>query len=230
MPLGTTREAVLVLMASLLVGPAAWEPVAEALADMGREAVVVPHDLDRMPDTVSEATELYARSIPNDRDVVLVPHSNAGNFVPAMIASRSVAGVVFVDSVIPVASGMQPIVPVPFLAEIEKLADRDGALPRWTEWFPGEDIAALLPDPAVRADIASRQPIPSLPLLRSSLTIQAGWDSISIGYLAFGDSYADERVRAARQGWRAVKLDGGHLHMAVDPERVAREIRSLCDG
>lgn len=221
------RPPLLVLLASALLGPTAWQPVAEALRAMGREVIVVPPEGALVPATADEASDLYDRFVPTDRALILVPHSNAGNFVPALIGSRKVAAVVFVDSVIPVAFGVQNLAPPEFLAEIEQLADEDGMLPIWTSWFPEDDVAPLFPNPSVRSGVESRQPTLSVRFLRSSLLIQPGWDTVPAGYLAFGNTYADEQDRAGIYGWKVVRLDGRHLHMVVDPQRVAVEILAL---
>jgi hypothetical protein len=46
-------------------------------------------------------------------------------------------------------------------------------------------------------------------------------------YLAFGDTYAAETARARQAGWPVTVLDGGHLHMLVDPDEVAAAIVGL---
>ena len=127
-PSDVYRPPLLVLLASALLGPTAWHPVAEALRAMGRDVIVVPPEDALVPATADEASDLYDRYVPTDRALILVPHSNAGNFVPALIGSRKVAAVVFVDSVIPVAFGVQNLAPPEFLAEIDQLADEDGML------------------------------------------------------------------------------------------------------
>jgi hypothetical protein len=56
----------------------------------------------------------FLGAIPADADVILVPHSNAGGYVPALAARRRVTGFVFADAVLPPASGTMPMVPEGF--------------------------------------------------------------------------------------------------------------------
>ena len=104
------EKPVFLLMASCLLGPAAWDPAAFHLRSLGWEVVVAPYE-GFTPSTPEDAAQAYAAAVPAGRPVILVPHSNAGIFVPALIASRRVSSVVFVDAVIPVESGTQRLVP-----------------------------------------------------------------------------------------------------------------------
>ena len=42
-----------------------------------------------------------------------------------------------------------------------------------------------------------------------------GWERLPAAYLAFGDTYADERAEAVRRGWPVETLPGLHLHQLV---------------
>jgi len=220
------EEPVVVLMASCLLGPAAWDPVALHLRSLGWEVIVAP-DEGFTPSTPEDAAQAYAAAIPSGHPVILVPHSNAGNFVPALIASRNVSSVVFVDAVIPVELGTQRLAPAALVAELEPLANEAGMLPPWTAWFDEADVAPLFTDPATRAHIEGKQPRLPISFLLGQLEIEAGWNKTPSAYLAFGSTYADEQKRAKGEGWPAVTLNGRHLHMLVDPERVASEIIAL---
>ncbi len=219
----------LVLMGSVFLGPTAWEPVGTRLAGLGWEVIVSPALDVRPPRSAEQAAALYVASVPPDRPVVLVPHSNAGNFVAVLSAMRNVAGVVFVDAVIPVESGIQPLAPAAFLAELETLAGEDGSLPPWTGWFPPEEVEALFPDQETRNRIEAHQPRVPISYLRDHLDIAAGWDTIPAAYLAFGDTYGPELQRARDRGWPVTILEGHHLHMLMDPDRVASEILNFVE-
>lgn len=184
-------------MASCLLGPAAWDPVACHLRTLGWDVVIAP-DEGFAPSTPQEAAIAYAAAVPSDHPVILVPHSNAGSFIPALIAPRNISSVVFVDAVVPVESGTQRIVP-----------------------------AALVPSPATRSLIEAKQPTLPIDFLIGQLEIEAGWNETPSGYLAFGSTYAEEQSRAEAEGRPVATLDGRHLHMLIDPERVASEIIAL---
>jgi hypothetical protein len=225
---GRTRDPLLVLMASPLLGPAAWEPLGRRLMTLGWDVTLAPGASEPAPRTAGDALATYLGAVPVGRPVLLVPHSNAGNFVPALIAERNVVGVVFVDAALPVDAGRQQLGTPEQLAALEPLADESGVLPPWTDWFDPADVERLFPDPATRSRIESAQPRLPLSYLRDHIDIRAGWwSSTSVGCLAFGDTYAAERERARASGWPVASLDGGHLHMLVEPDRVAAEIISL---
>jgi hypothetical protein len=57
--------------------------------------------------------------------------------------------------------------------------------------------------------------------------VPAGWAERPSGYLAFGDTYAEEQSFASAQGWPVRVLPGRHLHQLHDPDGVAREIVEL---
>jgi hypothetical protein len=149
------------------------------------------------------------------------------NFVPAVIAERNVVGVVFVDAVIPVDAGRQQLGTPEQLAALEPLADESGTLRPWTSWFDPADVDPLFPDSATRSRIESAQPRLPLSYLRDHIHVAAGWNATPAGFLAFGDTYGPERERARAHGWPVTTLNGGHLHMLIDPDRVAAEIVSL---
>lgn len=218
---------VIALMASALLGPAAWERVEHELESRGWDVVTAPPADEADPMTPTEAALAYATAIPADRNVILVPHSNAGNFVPTLIEIRSVIAVVFVDAVIPVTSGIQALAPASLLSRVEPLADDDGILPPWTEWFDEADVARLFPDPATRFHIEAQQPRLPVEFLRGELTVEPGWDRTPGGYLAFGRTYASDIARAKALSWPIIQQEGGHLNMLVDPVGVTDAILEL---
>jgi hypothetical protein len=100
-------------------------------------------------------------------------------------------------------------------------------LPPWTTWWGSSSFDSLVPDPALREAVGREaQPLP-LAYFRSSLPVPSGWDRMPCAYLAFGDTYAEERAEAVRRGWPVRTLDGRHLHMLVDPDAVATVIEAL---
>ncbi len=88
----------------------------------------------------------------------------------------------------------------------------------------------LFPDAHTRARVEVEQQQLPLSYFESTLPIPQGWDDIPGAYLAFGDTYATERDQAVRRRWPVSTLSGGHLHMLIDPERVAAELVALLSG
>ncbi|MEU4689750.1 hypothetical protein [Actinoplanes sp. NPDC023714] len=215
-----------VLLPSPFLGSAVWEPVAAALrADLGVSAVVadppVPASAD--PAVVAEA---LAEQLPAGDDLLLVPHSNAGLYVPALAGARAVRGVVFVDAVLPPPEGEVPVAPDGLRELLRERVD-GGLLPVWTRWWPEEDVAALFPDAATRRAVEAQQQRVPFDYLTARVTVTDGWDRIPAAYLAFGDTYAEEREDARRRGWPVATMAGDHLHMVVDSGRVAAAIMEL---
>ncbi|MFY1687707.1 hypothetical protein [Plantactinospora sp. WMMB782] len=159
---------------------------------------------------------------------MLVPHSNAGLYVPALVATRPVRGAVFVDAVLPPASGSVPVAPTR-LAEMlrDRIDPEDGRLPPWTRWWPEESVAELFPDAGSRARVEAEQSRVPFDYLTARVALPDGWDAVSAGYLGFGDTYADEQADARARGWPVRIMPGKHLHMLHDPAGVATEIMTL---
>lgn len=221
-------EPVLCLLPSPLLGPACWRPVAAALSDSGWAVAEVPPQR-AAPRSGADALAVYLGAVPENRDVVLVPHSNAGLFVPSLAAFRHRAvGYVFVDAGLPGAAVRHvPMIPREFYAFIAGKADSSGMLPPWTQWWDDEDLSGLFPDARTRADVESEQRRLPLTYFEESVPVPPGWPDRPGGYLAFGDSYDSDRAAAAALGWPVTTLPGKHLHMLVNPPQVAAAITGL---
>ena len=217
---------VLALLASPLLGPAAWRPVAAHLCRAGWTVVApaVPHAAPRGPEDVLRS---LLDELPDDRDLVLIPHSNAGLYLPALTKVRRVVACVFVDAGLPARSGRVSLAPPALLDVLAEKADDGDLLPPWTKWWDEAEVATLFPDADARDRVEREQPRLPLSYFRQSLPVPDGWDAIPATYLAFGDTYRAERQDAAARGWPVRVLPGGHLHMLVDPPGVAAAIREL---
>lgn len=216
----------LALLPSPLLGSAVWEPVARVLNDQGRSAQAV-HLGGTAPTSSKEALREFLRALPQDEDLVLVPHSNAGLYVPAIAAERRVAAVVFVDAGLPPADGGDaPTAPPEFYEFLAAKADADETLPVWTEWWE-EDVAALFPDASARSGVERQQRRLPLSYFRDSVPVPPAWDRRPCGYLAFGDTYQLETETARSLGWPVRVLPGAHLEMVMHPHRVAEAILAL---
>ena len=215
----------LVFLPSPLLGPAVWQPVARLLADRGWRTTTCS-----LPPRVLTAEGVLAAflgALPPDRDCVLVPHSNAGAYVPELTVQRAVVGTVFVDAVLPPAGGRIPLAPPAFLDGLRAKAEDDGLLPPWTSWWDEADVAALFPTTGMRAHVEREQRRLPLSYFEGSLAVPPGWDDRPAAYLAFGDTYGAERDDAARRGWPVRTLPGDHLHQLTDPGQVADTLVAL---
>ncbi len=214
-----------VLLPSPLVGPASMQPLAAALVALGHQVVVatLPADIDH-PDGVMEA---FAEAAAAFSRPILVPHSNAGLYAPAVAAGVGATGIVFMDAALPPPEGPAPLAPTSLREHLNRLADADGLLPPWTGWWDEEDVAPLFPSPAVRRLVEAEPP--RLPVRYFAHEVEAprGWSDHACAYLAFGETYAEEIARARELGWPVEVLQGGHLHHLHAPGAVAEHLHRV---
>jgi hypothetical protein len=114
-----------------------------------------------------------------------------------------------------------------FLPFLRSLADPDGRLPRWTDWWDEDDIAPMFPSPQAREVITGEQPRLPLAYYQEQVPAPAGWDDHSCGYLLFSPAYQDQARQARQRGWPVQSLPGEHLHQIVDPDGVAHALLDL---
>lgn len=222
----TGMNPLLCLLPSPLLGPSSWQPVADVLSDRGWAVADVPQ-LFRAPRCVADVLGAFLAAIPSDRDVVLVPHSNAGLFVPSLAAQRRAVGYVFVDAGLPLNAGsFVPMIPAEFRGVLAGKADDAGLLPPWTQWWD-EDLSELFPDARTRGIVEREQHRLPLTYFVESVPVPASWPARPGAFLAFGDTYAAERAAAVTRGWPVTTLPGEHLHMLADPDGVATAIIDL---
>jgi len=180
------------------------------------------------PRTPADVLEGVLAGLPTGRELVLVPHSNAGLYVPQTTRHRTVVGMVFVDAVLPSRSGGTiPVAPPALVGYLREKVDREGLLPVWTEWWEPDQLAGLFPSDDVRAEVEREQQRLPLSYFCASVDVPSGWDSAPGAYLSFGGTYEDELRDAANRRWPTATLDGGHLHMLVAPDAVATEVSRL---
>ncbi|MET3963405.1 hypothetical protein ABIE44_003339 [Marmoricola sp. OAE513] len=201
------------LVPSPLLGPATWDPVAAALRSAGARAEVA-----RVDDVLAAADGLT--------DVVLVPHSNAGLRASWWASLIPAAATVYVDAALPPEDVEEvPLASSEFRGFLAGLAGPDGVLPPWSEWW--DDVEGLFPHAAARAAVEEQQPRLSLAWFDERVPVAPGWAGRDCAYLAFGDTYAEERAFASSQGWPTTTIPGQHLHQLHAPTQVAEAIQGL---
>ncbi|WP_431897791.1 hypothetical protein [Micromonospora haikouensis] len=163
-----------VLLSSPFLGPVVWAPVASALTARGYDVIVpsLPRDPLFSPDEVLRALD---NAVPRLGELVLVPNSNAGLYVPALVASRPVRATVFLDAVLPPESDRIPVAPAGLIATLRDRVGADGLLPLWSEWWPEEDVAALFPDQQTRRRVEADQRRVPWDYLTAEVDVPAGW-------------------------------------------------------
>ena len=217
----------LVVLGSVFLPPQALEPFAETLVERGHDVtVVVPEDTSSVEAVLSG----YLAQVAGGAPPIVVAHSNAGNYIPGITAGTAIAGVVFVDAVLPPFNGGQwRVVPTALGTELAKRAT-GGVLPRWTRWWPTAMMQPLFPDSAVFERIDEVTPRIDASYLTGVLQAPAGWASeLPAAYLAFGDTYSAELGRAVAAGWPNRTLELAHLGLLSSPEAVVSAIEALLE-
>ncbi len=186
-------------------------------------------DVATFPHGPADAQQVLAAfrgRVENARPDLLLTHSNGGRY--AALAAPGIP-VVHLDAALPPAGGDEvPLAPPAMLGHLAGLADDDGLLPPWSRWWPEDEFARVLPDPAALADLREHERRMPFSYFRSRLGAPPGWAEQPQAYLAFGDTYAPETAFAREHGWPTSVLDGAlHLHHLVDPGAVADAVLAL---
>ncbi|HET9849667.1 MAG TPA: alpha/beta fold hydrolase [Candidatus Dormibacteraeota bacterium] len=222
-----------VLVHSPSVGPATWERVAASLR--ARDQRVAVPDVRAVANakppfwrTIVELIRQGLNDLPRGERVVLCGHSNAGLFLPMTAANfgPAVAGLIFVDASLPPETGGAAMVPPEFLEQLRRQAS-DGYLPRWTEWFPEEDVSPLFPDAETRRRVSEEQVRLPLAYYEDHVPVPSGWSSSPAGYVLFGPPYDRLAQDVRTRGWPVIEVPGQHLHMLVDPDGVAQALLEI---
>lgn len=231
----TQSRPVFALVHSPSVGPATWRPVAEALENLDHRTIVP--DLRHVAEEAAPFWPRVARTVAQavaaldpGQPVVLALHSNAGIFAPVIAAGlgRAVAGCIFVDAALPARSGKTPVGASELLPFLRSKASA-GRLPPWTDWWDEDDVAPMFPDEQTRQEVTAEQPRLPLAYYEEHVPVPPGWDARPLAYLQFSPPYDDVADEARARGWPVEHLPGEHLHMIVDPARVARLLTTLVD-
>jgi hypothetical protein len=215
----------LALLPSPLLGPSVWRPVARLLAAQGWNTVTCLPSAAVL--SAQDVLAAFLDALPAHRELVLIPHSNAGAYVPALTTHRSVAGIVFVDAVLPPQRGRIPLASQASLAFLRGKADADGMLPIWTDWWEEAEVAALFADSETRARLEQEQPRLPFSYFEDSLPVPEAWDDRPAAYLAFGETYNREREEAERRQWPVITAAGRHLQLVNEPQQVATDLVNL---
>jgi hypothetical protein len=152
---------------------------------------------------------------------VVVPHSNAGRFAPA-VADAVGAKLVCLDSLLP---GCDPDPEWTGFLRSQEMPD--GLLAPWSTWWPRQDIQAVLGE---HWDLlVADEPRVPLRLLLEQPPAPQDWLARRSGYVAFGQGYAEQATLAEAHGWEVRRLDGEHLHHLTAPDEVADTVLEVVE-
>jgi pimeloyl-ACP methyl ester carboxylesterase len=221
----------LLLVHSPLVGSGTWEPVADELAGAGY-AVTVPDLADAIaagpPYHLRQAQVIADSAV--GQPAILIGHSRAGPLLAtagAMLGA-GVRGYVFVDARLPAPGrSWMATVPPDFAVRLRDMADPQGWLPPWPQWWGAEELAALVPDPAVRQHFAAGCPRLPLAMFEELYPPAPEWPDAPVGYLQLSEAYGDDAARARALGWPVRQQLTHHLALLTAPGQVARDLAEL---
>lgn len=173
----------ILLVPSPLVGPSSLARLADAAADADIR-VSLP-DLTSMADSDNPHDDFCRLAVDAGRETNVAPlvvgHSGAGAFLPAIgSAIGNVAGLVFLDAVVPPAAGVHST--SPGIREMLDSVTEDGVLRRWLSWWPEEAIIDLLPIEADRAELEADMPRVPRSFYDHDVNVPPGWSQSGCGY------------------------------------------------
>jgi hypothetical protein len=225
-------DAQLLLVHSPLVGAATWEPVAARLAAHGYQVGIpdLTGTVAAGPPYCSRQAEVIARSAAG-QPAILIGHSGAGPLLPAAGANiAGVRGYVFADAGLPIpGQSWMDTAPPDLAARLREMADAQGWLPPWPQWWGEEAMAELIPDPDARQRFAADCSRLPLAMFEEVQPAAPQWPGAPAAYLLLSEAYEDQAARARELGWPVTQLASHHLAPLTDPGLVAESLRELLD-
>jgi len=221
----------LMLVHSPLVGCGTWDLVAAELARAGCELSVpdLTGTVTAGPPYCLRQAQVIAGSAAG-QPAILIGHSGAGPLLAAAGAmiGEGARGYIFVDAGLPTpGQAWMETVPPELAVQLREMADAQGWLPPWPQWWGDEALAELLPDPAVRQAFAADCPRLPLAMFEEIHPPAPYWPDAPGAYLQLSEAYAGEAAKARELGWPVAEVMSHHLDMLTEPGRIAGSLHDL---
>jgi hypothetical protein len=220
----------LLLVHSPLVGPATWEMVAAVLAGRGYQVGVpdLTGTVAAGPPYCSRQAEVIASSA-SGQPAILIGHSGAGSLLATAGAIiEQVRGYIFVDGGLPIpGQTWMETVPPGLAAQLREMADAQGWLPPWAQWWGDEALAELISDPDARRHFAAGCPRLPLAMFEEVHPPAPQWPDAPAAYLQLSEAYGDQAAKAREPGWPVTQRVSHHLAPLTDPGLVTESLREL---
>jgi hypothetical protein len=225
----------IVLVTGPLVGACSWAPTADRLRAAGA-CVHVPDVLTKLGSAPSwrEWISHLADLTSAGEEPILVGHSSASTLVADMATKMQVRGLIIVDGEIPPASGSAAPVRASFREFIAGLADEDGLLPPWSQWFLNDQRRSCLV--GIDSLARDRESFESFEMGLPRMTLGwfddvidlAPWGHVPAGYIQLSAIYDHAAEEALRRAWPVRRMQGTHLHPTLEPDETAAAIQAVC--
>jgi hypothetical protein len=139
-----------------------------------------------------------------------------------------VRGYLFVDAGLPIpGQTWMETVPPELAAQVQGMADDQGWLPPWPQWWGDEALAGLIPDPAARRRFAASCPRLPLAMFEEVHPPAPQWSDTPAAYLQLSEAYQDQAARARELGWLVAERMSHHLAPLTHSALVAESLHEL---
>ncbi|MEA2686970.1 MAG: hypothetical protein QOE93_2165 [Actinomycetota bacterium] len=219
-----------------------WTPLAVQLRKLGHTVVAPDLPIEDPNAGVAEYAAAIEQALdrtgsaPGD-DVILVGHSLAGLVIPVVAEHRPVAGLIFLNALLPDPGEPMKIDPDTFsdgwaALSAEQVSDENGS----TSWPEDAAMKAFFHDcpPLVAAESARQLRPQSWTVANQENPLQALPTAPAAYVLCTDDKWINpgwsRRVARARLGADAIELPGGHAPMIVDPDLLADLFDQMAAG
>lgn len=226
-----TEKTSFVFVHSPLVGVLTWSLVAHYIQQQGY-ATVLPVLTENAESTdpfwkqhaasVSQAVAYF----PASQRLTFVAHSGAGPLLPAIrsMISNPIDAYIFVDAGIARDRASRlDLLKMEARAWAEDFHQElrgGGQFPTWHF----EDLAAILPDEALRRQMMAELQPRGLDFFEEPLPVSQGWPDAPCAYIQWSETYAFYAQQARASGWWVKEIPAAHFHMLVDPAAVAEAV------
>jgi hypothetical protein len=222
----------LLLVHSPLIGPAIWDLVAGQLAERGYEVNVpdLTGTVAAQPPYCRRQAEVIADGA-SGRPSVFIGHSGAGSLLAAAGAITGQArAYIFADAGLPVpGQTWMETMPPELASQVREMADAQGWLPPWPQWWGDEVMTELIADPDQRRHFAADCPPLPLAMFEEAHPEVPHWPDAPAGYLQLSDAYHDQAEKARDLGWPVITRKSHHLAPLTDPGMVTESLHELID-
>jgi pimeloyl-ACP methyl ester carboxylesterase len=225
----------IVLIQGPLVGASGMRPLADRLRARGLHVhlpdVLLAHNI--LPPWSAWSSHLIDLLSLDGRKPILVGFSASTTLAAELATKIPAQGIIFLDGDIPPESGRIAPGSERLRRRVQNLADCDGQLPLWSDWWGSEEekaaigVTILQRDPNAWEEFRRDQPRMTRTWFDDEIDL-APWDRVPAGYVQLSRFFDCSAEEAEKRGWPVARLNGTHLHPSLEPEETAAAILEVC--